>query len=430
MASSSGRSCADTTEERLAQYERTEEQIRAFAWINPERVRRRARELDAVPVGERRALWGVPVGVKDIVDTAGVPTECGSALYAGRVPERSAAIVERLEAAGAIVFGKTVTTEVAYFYPGPTRNPWRTDRTPGGSSMGSAAAIAAGVIPASVGSQTNGSIIRPASFCGVVGFKPTFGRVPVDGVMPFAPSLDTLGPLARSVETAARVAAVMAGEPVDAWWDEPPAGWRPRLAVVRTAEWEHAQAAQRERFERDVAALHAAGAEVVEPGDLPAGLETCLPVHRTIMQFEAHQTFGRRAEQEPEKLSAVLLEYVRGGGEIPREKYDAARRGQARLTAALTEWAAQFDALLTPPTTGEAPTPETTGDPRFCTRWTLTGAPAVTIPTGLGPSGLPLGLQVVGAPGADRRTLRAAAWAERALPAPRWDESRLTAARG
>ena len=432
MVSSSGRSCAAFVEECLAQHGWTEERIRAFAWLDPHRVRARARELDAVPAAKRGALWGVPVGVKDIVDTAGVPTECGSALFRGRVPERSAKIVERLEAAGAIVFGKTVTTECAYFHPGPTRNPWRTDRTPGGSSMGSAAAIAAGVIPASVGSQTNGSIIRPAAFCGVVGFKPTYGRLPVDGVMPFSPTLDTIGPLARSVEVAARVAAVMAGEPLDVWWDEGGTAISkpPRLAVVRTAEWEHAEPGMRERFERDVAAVTAAGAEIVEPAtvELPAGLEMCVPVHRTIMQFEAHQSFGRRAVEEPEKLSSTLLAYVRGGGEIPRERYEAALRERGRLIEAFMAWARQFDALLTPPTTGEAPTPETTGDPRFCTRWTLIGAPAVTIPSGLGPSGLPLGLQLVGAPGEDRRVLRAAAWAEEALPAPQWGASRLEGA--
>lgn len=427
MPSSSERTCAEVIEECLAQYARTEEHIRAFAWLDADRVRARARELDALPVVARGPLWGMPVGIKDIVDTAGVPTECGSALFAGRVPERSAKIGERLEAAGAIVFGKTVTTECAYFHPGPTLNPWNTGRTSGGSSMGSAAAVAAGVIPAAVGSQTNGSIVRPAAFCGVVGFKPTYARLPVDGVMPFSPTLDTLGPLTRSVADAARLAAVMAGEPIDASWDAAPgigANQRPRLAVVRTAEWPHAEPAMRDRFERDLATLAGAGAEIVEP-HLPAGLDDAVPVHGTIMRFEAHQTFGWRAKEEPEKFSPTLLQYVRGGAEIARSAYEASLKERARLIETFTPWAARFDALLTPPTTGEAPTAETTGDPRFCTRWTLVGAPAVTIPTGLGPSGLPLGLQLVGTSGQDKQLLRIAAWAERLLPAPRWDLSRL-----
>jgi amidase len=194
--------------------------------------------------------------------------------------------------------------------------------------------------------------------------------------------------------------------------------------LARTAEWQLAEPAMRDRFERDVAALADAGAQIIEP-DLPAGLDEAVPVHRTIMQFEAHRTFGGRAAEEPEKFSPTLLEYVRRGAEIGRAEYEAALRERARLIETFTPWASECDAILTPPTVGEAPTPETTGDPRFCTRWTLVGAPAVTIPTGLGPSGLPLGLQLVGAPGEDRRTLRAAAWAERLLPAPRWDLSRL-----
>ncbi|HEU5317880.1 MAG TPA: amidase [Chloroflexota bacterium] len=429
-SASAPRSAADALEDALAQYDRTEAQIHAFAWLDAERARRRARELDALPLDRRGPLWGMVVGVKDIVDTAGIPTECSSALFAGRVPGTSATVVRRLEAAGALIIGKTVTTECAYFHPGPTRNPWNPARTPGGSSMGSAAGVAAGVMPAAVGSQTNGSIIRPAAYCGVIGFKPTFARLPVDGVMPFSPTLDTLGPLARSIREAALVAAVMAGEPIDAWWSDSRGpeqnGTRPRLAVARTADWPHAEPAMRERFERDVAALANAGADVTEPR-LPAGLEECLPTHRTIMQFEAHQTFGERGEREPEKFSATLLDYVRGGGAISRANYDGAVAVRARLIESLSAWSRQFDALLTPPTTGEAPTPETTGDPRFCTRWTFTRTPAVTLPTGLGPAGLPLGLQLAGTPDDDARLLRTAAWAEARLTAPRWSLDRLAA---
>ena len=422
-----GRTCVELINEALALHERTEPHVHAFAWLDADRARRLAREIDGTPTEERGPLWSVPAAIKDIVDTAGIPTECGSALFAGRVPDRSATLVQRLEAAGALVLGKTVTTECAYFHPGPTRNPWNVGRTSGGSSMGSAAAVATGVLPAAIGSQTNGSVIRPAAFCGVVGFKPTHGRIPTDGVMPFAPTLDTLGTFTRSAADAARLTAVLAGEPIHEWWNPAEVEdarrgdgiLRVRLAAVRTAEWSQAEPAMRERFERDLAALADAGAEIAEPA-LPPGLDECVPVHRTIMQYESNQTLGALIDASPDKVSDTLRDYVRGGAAISNADYEAALRERRRLLAAFTVWAAEFDAIVTPPTTGEAPTPETTGDPRFCTRWTLLGAPAVTIPTGLGPNGLPLGLQFVGASGADRRTLRTAAWAEYAQPKPRW----------
>src|SRR5688572_3854211 len=215
-----GRSCAELIDEALALYGKTEPLVHAFAWMDEARARRLAAERDKAPLaGERGRLWGVPVGIKDIVDTAGIATECGSALFVGRVPERSATLVERLEADGALVFGKTVTTECAYFHPGATRNPWDVSRTSGGSSMGSAAAVAMGLLPAAIGSQTNGSVIRPAAFCGVAGFKPTHGRIPVSGVMPFAPTLDTIGVFTRSVADAARLCAVLCNELLHEWWD-------------------------------------------------------------------------------------------------------------------------------------------------------------------------------------------------------------------
>ena len=431
-----GRSTSELIEEALALYARTEPLVRAFAWLDEERARKLAGEVDALPreQRERLRLCGVPVGIKDIVDTAGIPTECGSALFAGRVPKRTAPLVQRLEDDGALIIGKTVTTECAYFHPGPTRNPWDVRRTSGGSSMGSAAAVAMGLIPAAIGSQTNGSVIRPAAYCGVVGFKPTHGRISTDGVLAFAPTLDTIGTLTRSAADAARLCAVMTGEPIHEWWDPSNvlnAGGdgvlRVRLAAVRTAEWSHAEPAMCERFEADLAALSGAGAEITEE-TLPDGMDECVPVHRTIMQYESNQSLGQLIEARPEKASDTLRDYVRAGAAIPRAQYEAALRERDRLVAAFTEWAAQFDAIVTPPATGEAPTPETTGDPRFCTRWTLVGAPAVTIPTGVGPTGLPLGLQLVGAPGADRRTLRTAAWAEYAQPKPRWNISRLEGA--
>jgi Asp-tRNA(Asn)/Glu-tRNA(Gln) amidotransferase A subunit family amidase len=418
--------------------------LRAFAWLDPARVEREAQALDAALDLRRRRgeamplLAGVPVGVKDIVDTAGIPTECGAALFAGRIPERSATLVEYLTRSGALVFGKTVTAECAFFHPGPTRNPWDQTRTPGGSSMGSAAAVAAGIVPAAVGSQTNGSVIRPAAFCGVVGFKPTAGRILTSGVLRFSPTLDTIGGFARTVEGVAHLCAALAGEPLAGWWDGPDEGRRTndggplpfvlrpssrsahevaghRLAVVRTAEWDAAEPAMRERFEADVAALRAAGA-TVEEATLPDGLdERAIAVHRTIMQREAAENLGALIAERPDRVSDTLRVYVEGGATIAGRDYEAALRQRLRWIDAFLNWSAAYDAILSPPALGEAPGPETTGDPRFCTRWTLVGAPALSLPTGLGPNGLPLGLQLAGTPGDDRRLLRAAAAVERVI---------------
>ncbi|HEV2122216.1 MAG TPA: amidase, partial [Chloroflexota bacterium] len=223
---------ADVVAQCLPRAERAEPKIRAFAQLDPRSIRDAAHACDSdisrLRTGKHDLpfLAAVPVAVKDIIDTAGIPTECGSALFTGRVPERDATLIQNLKRAGALIFGKTVTAECAFLHPGPTRNPWDLSRTPGGSSMGSAAAVAAGIIPLAVGTQTNGSIIRPAAFCGVVGFKPTSGCISTDGVLRFSGTLDTIGGFARTVEDVDRLCAVMAGEPLPQWWSSsegPPA---------------------------------------------------------------------------------------------------------------------------------------------------------------------------------------------------------------
>lgn len=399
----------------LRRHDECERDIRAFAWLDRERALRLADEADARMRHEGARLGllhGVPVGVKDIFDTAGIPTENGSALYAGRVPDRSAAAVTALEDAGAIVIGKTVTTELAFFHPGPTRNPHDTSRTPGGSSQGSAAAVAAGMIPGAIGSQTNGSVIRPAAFCGVVGAKPTYGRIPLEGVMPFAPTLDHAGTFTRSVEGAAWMCAALAREPLEQWWAGPATA--PRFAAVRTKDWAAAGDAMRARFQQTVDALAAAGRPIEWP-PLPPEIDDAVPVLRTIMAKESVATIGRAIARDPSKASAVARALVDEGSAIGDERYREALRERDRLTAAFAGWASQYDAVLTLAIRDEAPTPETTGDPIFCSRWTLVGAPAVTIPAGRGPSGLPLAVQLVGAPGDDRRLMSAAAWAEKVV---------------
>jgi Asp-tRNA(Asn)/Glu-tRNA(Gln) amidotransferase A subunit family amidase len=359
---------------------------------------------------------GVPIGVKDIFDTAGIPTENGSALFRGRVPECSSDVVRALEAAGAIVVGKTVTAELAFLTPGPTRNPYALDRTPGGSSMGSAAAVAAGVIPGAIGSQTNGSTIRPGAFSGVVGFKPTGGRLSTAGALEFSKTLDQVGTFAGDVASVALLAAATSGDPLDEWSSgrtERP----PRVAAVRTADWDAADDAMQTRFQADVDELASEGGPIEWPA-LPAGLDEAPALIQTIMAYESARTIGPLAESRPQDVSERARAFFARGLQVPTEEYERTIRDRLRLIAAFNEWAAPYDAILTPPAVGEAPTIETTGDPRFCSRWTFVGAPAIVIPTGLGPSGLPLGLQLVAARGADRRLLAAAAWAEWLLPRP------------
>jgi Asp-tRNA(Asn)/Glu-tRNA(Gln) amidotransferase A subunit family amidase len=279
--------------------------------------------------------------------------------------------------------------------------------------MGSAAAVAAGIIPAAVGTQTNGSIIRPAAFCGVVGFKPSFGRVPRSRILEFSRTLDQPGGFARTVESVAFFVAAMTGEPLDRWWAGP-ATVAPRLAALRTGEWPHASEEMRARFQADVDALAAAGGAIDWPA-APAGLDEALRVIRTIMAYEGARSVGRLALAKPELVSEVARELFAEGAAISDEDHRAALGERERLVAAFAEWSAPYDAILTPPAIGEAPTRETTGDPRFCSRWSLVGAPALTLPTGRGPHGLPLGLQLVGAPGDDRRLLAAAAWIEKVV---------------
>jgi Asp-tRNA(Asn)/Glu-tRNA(Gln) amidotransferase A subunit family amidase len=398
-------------EASIRRYGETEGRIRAFVRFDAEPALLLEAALGAS--GAVGPLLGVPVGVKDIFDTAGAPTERGSALYGGRIAERDADVVRNLRASGALIIGKTVTAELAFYHPGPTRNPWDVSRTPGGSSMGSAAAVAAGVVPMAVGSQTNGSIIRPAAFCGVVGFKPSAGRLPRGGMFEFSRSLDQVGGFARSVRDVASLTAAMSGEDRSRWWSDDRG--TPKLAALRTSEWERADDAARERFQADVDRLAAAGGPIEWPGP-PAKLDAAPAILRTIMLFEASRALSKDVAGREELVSETARAALAEGAAIRQSSYTDAIGERDKLIDAFADWAAKYDAILTPPAIGEAPTTETTGDPRFCSRWSLLGAPAVVIPSGLGPHRLPLGLQLVAAPGDDRRLLAAAAWCEERLP--------------
>jgi Asp-tRNA(Asn)/Glu-tRNA(Gln) amidotransferase A subunit family amidase len=256
-------------------------------------------------------------------------------------------------------------------------------------------------------------VIRPAAFCGVVGFKPSFGRLSRDGMFVTSGTLDQVGGFARSVQKVASLVAAMAGEPVARWWSED--GAPPKLAALRTGEWEHADVAAQERFQADVDRLAAAGGPIAWPSP-PPGLDDAQRVLQTIMYYEQARALERDLHGREALVSAITRRHLDEGAAIADETYREALRARERLAEAFASWATPYDAILTPAAVGEAPTPETTGDPRFCTRWSLIGAPAIVIPSGLGPHRLPLGLQLVAAPGDDRRLIAAAAWCESNLP--------------
>jgi Asp-tRNA(Asn)/Glu-tRNA(Gln) amidotransferase A subunit family amidase len=404
----------------LERIEQVEPDVQAFAFLDREYALQQARDLD-----EHRALGrstgplhGVPVGIKDIFDTSDYPTELGSPLWAGRTPKQDAAAVQRLRAAGAVILGKTVTTEYAYFHPGKTRNPHDKTRTPGGSSSGSAAAVAAFMVPGAIGSQTNGSTIRPAAYCGVVGYKPSHGLIPRTGALMLSRALDHVGVFARSVEDAGLLAEVLAGfdagDPdtrpmarpplADTAVAEPPLP--PRFAYVKSAVWDQAEPVTREAFGELADALGDACVEV----DLGEGFGRAIGWHKTVMEAEMAYNLHRDYETGRNQLSAQLRELIERGRTGKAVDFLAAQAGATNLNAALDEVFNEYDAILTPAAPGEAPAGEATGSPIFCTTWTLLGTPAVTVPLLSTEGGLPLGVQLVGRRGNDARLLRAANW--------------------
>jgi len=365
-------------------------------------------------------LAGIAVGVKDLVDTAGMPTTYGSPVYADHQPAEDAWIVERLKALSATILGKTITTEFAWREPGPTRNPWNFKHTPGGSSSGSAAAMASGSVQAALGTQTLGSILRPAAYCGIVGLKPSFGTISLKGVHALSQSLDHLGVFATCVDDAAYLLALLAGGPgavphatfsVSANGIEPLQS--PRIALVHPASGPALEPYQSELLEQTAAALNAAGARV-EKFSLPDGFAE-LPTLSTILcSAEGASNFAELVAKFPGKTSARLQALVERGSAIPATEYIAARNRQLALRAEFSDVISGFDAVLTAPATGEAPEGlNDTGDPGLCVPWTTLGAPAIALPAGIGPRGLPLGIQIVAPYGENLKLLRVAKWVER-----------------
>jgi len=388
--------------------------VHAWVHLDPERAIAEARERDrTASTSGKGPLHGVPIGVKDVIDTSDMPSCYGSPIYAGHRPRGDAACIALARAAGAVALGKTVTTEFATYTPGPTANPHDPAHTPGGSSSGSAAAVADFMAPLAFGTQTAASIGRPASFCGIVGYKPTFGLVPRSGVKALADSLDTVGALARDVRDAAFFIAALTGRPELVPSDEP--GIAPRIGLYRTPEWEKAGPGTVDAVERTADALRRAGADVVER-PAPAGFERLVEAQIAVMGYELRRALAWERIARHDLLSPQLRQVMADAERIDAAAYDQARAAAAAARARLGDLFADCDALLTPAAVDEAPRGlGQTGDPLFSRTWTLLGTPSVTVPAGRGVAGLPVGVQIVGRPNDDARTLAAAAFVERAL---------------
>jgi Asp-tRNA(Asn)/Glu-tRNA(Gln) amidotransferase A subunit family amidase len=399
-----------------------EPQVQAWTFLDEELALSQARRADELkrsgqPVGP---LHGLPVAIKDIIDTGDMPTENGCALHKGRMPHEDAAVVKRLKAAGAVILGKSVTTECAYFAPGKTRNPWNPEHTPGGSSSGSAAAVAAGMAPLALGSQTNGSTIRPAAFCGVYGFKPTHGLIPRTGVLELSRTLDHVGLFARKLEDIALLAEELAGYdegdpdtrlrariPFRALLaEEPPL--EPMFAFIKTPHWERCDPETHEAF----AELQEALGDRMEEVALFPSAGDAWSWHQTIMDTEMAHNFEREWTEGRDRLSPQLQALIGRGRDVRAVDYLRARRAIPRLVDSFDElFMERYDAILTPAALGTAPKGlAATGDPALCSLWTLCGMPALSMPLMRGGNGLPLGVQLVGRRDFDARLLRTARW--------------------
>ncbi len=405
----------------LARVREVDGQVQAWAHLDADHALARARVRDDI----RRQgaaiglLHGLPVGIKDIIDTADMPTEDGTVLHAGRLPVLDAALVSALRAAGAVIMGKTVTTELATYFPGKTRNPHNAEHTPGGSSSGSAAAVAAGMVPLAVGTQTNGSVIRPAAYCGVYGFKPTYGLIPRSGVLKQSRALDQIGVFARTLEDIALIAEQLmvadeadpdtrprARPPLLATLREAPP-MPPSIAFIKTPMWERAEPETRDAFAELVAHLGDRVSEV----ELPESASRAWEWQRTVMEAEIAANYDAEWERGRDRLSESLRAQLERGRAISALDYQKALARMPMVNEALAEIYSHYDAILTPSAAGTAPRGlDATGDPAFCTLWTFCGMPALNLPLMTGANGLPLGAQLVGPRMGDARLLRTARW--------------------
>ena len=409
-------------ESYIKRIEAREAEVGAWAWFDADFVRAQAKTLDAqrragLPLGR---LHGLPVGLKDVIDTLRIPTENGCAGDAGRVPLRDAFIVERLKKEGAIIMGKTVTTELAFMHPGKTANPHNLAHTPGGSSQGSAAAVADGMVPLAIGTQTGGSVIRPASFCGVTGYKPTFGAIPRRGVLTQSPTLDTIGVFASDPAGAALLAEVLFGHDIDdpattlaptpalhaAAVSKPPLP--PVFGFVRPPGWdEHADPQLKEAFNELIAALGDQAFEL----PLPSVFQSAAEQRKLINFAEMAYHYYPYARDMGDQLGQVTRDAISEGNAVLARDYQSACDMPKVLNAALDELLTRCDALICPSATGPAPRGlESTGDPIFNGLWTFCGTPCISLPLLTSVEGLPMGVQLVGERGNDARLMRSAQW--------------------
>jgi Asp-tRNA(Asn)/Glu-tRNA(Gln) amidotransferase A subunit family amidase len=405
----------------LQRIEEFEPSVGAWAHLDPDHALAQAKRADeyrkrGLAVGP---LHGVPVGVKDIIDTGDLPTENGTVLHSGRTPGEDAFLVSRLREAGAVILGKTATTELAVYAPGQTANPHDATRTPGGSSSGSAAAVAAFMTPLAVGSQTNGSIIRPASFCGVFGYKPTHGRISRHRVLAQSRLFDTLGVFARSLGDLALIAEVLmayddrdrdmrpiARPALSATLAEAPP-MKPRLAFVRAPVWDRPEETTKDAFRELIDHV----GEQVDIVNLSPAFDDALEVHRLIHCVDLAKSFAKLYRDGKDKLSAELVGMIEEGQKALAVDYNAAVDRIPAFNDELDGIFEEYDAILTPSALGEAPVGlHSTGDPAFCTIWTMCGVPALNLPLMQGPNGMPLGAQLVSYRGDDARLFRTARW--------------------
>lgn len=418
-------SSVELVEACFERIDEVEESIGAWAQLDREVALEQARQADdfrrrGLALG---ALHGLPVGIKDIIDTSDYPTERGSVLYRGRTPATDATLVSLLREAGAVILGKTVTTELAVYSPGKTRNPHDPEHTPGGSSSGSAAAVAAGMVALSVGTQTNGSVIRPASFCGVYGFKPSFARISRFGVMMQSKPLDTVGVFARSLADLALVSDVLmrydsqdsdmnpAAPPCIARIMAEDVPVKPRFAFVRTPMWEQVEQSTKDGFRELIDSVNEENAKTIEVVDLPAQFADLYHHHQNIMEADLALNFAGDYRDGKSQLSTELCEMIERGQKVLATEYNSSLSKISDYSAYLDDLFDEYEAILTPSTFGAAPAGlENTGSPKMNTIWTSCGNPVINLPLLQNLDGLPVGVQIVGGRGDDARLFRTSRW--------------------
>ena len=409
---------ADMLAETLTRIDAEDARLGAFTALHDvPAALQQLRQLQANGIGP---LQGLPVGVKDIFDSADLPTRYGSTLYssgnhAEQTPRVDAAIIGAIRRAGGLVIGKTSTTEFAFLNPTKTLNPNAPGRTPGGSSAGSAAAVAAGLVPFAVGTQTGGSVIRPASYCGVAGFKPSFGLLPTPGIKCFSWSLDTVGLFASSVRDVAWFADAVSGFALALGDAAPAKTWR--VGVPTAYPWGPVSPSAQLAIDTGVAALRRQGAEV-KAITLPAWMKDVFEAQDVIQGFEVWRSMARDIDAHPQAFSNVLRDYLMAASHVSAAAYEAAQQTAHAGRTACADWFSQFDVLMTPSAPDEAPLGyDSTGASTFNRAWTLLGLPCVNVAGAVGVTSNPMGLQIIGAPRADRQCLAAADFVERALQA-------------